>query len=155
MQWGVSKAAMYDLSIRLGVDNAPLPVPAQMKSGSEEKQQALVRLEAASKKIWLTRNNVGALLDSRGVPIRYGLANENKKQNEKLKSADLIGIKSVLITEKHVGQIIGQFVSREVKHQGWSYTGNKHEVAQLNWCKFVVSKGGDAAFCTGPGSFNF
>jgi len=144
---------MFDLRNRLGVDHAPLP--GDEGTASEALQQSLVRIEAAKKGIWLTRNNVGALLDSRGVPVRYGLANESKKQNEKIKSGDLIGIKPVLIAQQHVGQTIGQFVSREIKKEGWVFCGDAHETAQLSWCNFVISKGGDAAFCTGPGSFNF
>jgi hypothetical protein len=130
------------------------PVVVDGKPGSESRQQSLVRIDAAESGVWLTRNNVGALLDARGIPVRYGLANESKAQNESVKSADLIGIRSVLIGPQHVGTVIGQFVSRECKHEGWTYKGDKHEVAQLNWCNFVLSKGGDAAFCTGPGSFN-
>lgn len=153
-QWGVSDSAMYDLRIRLGIDHAPL-LAATGEMASEQRQQSLVRIEAAKKGIWLTRNNVGALLDNRGVPVRYGLANESKKQNEQIKSGDLIGMKSILITQQHVGQVIAQFVSRELKKEGWVFRGDEHETAQLNWCNFVISKGGDAAFCTGPGSFNF
>lgn len=153
-QWGVSRAALLDLRLQLGVaDHAP-PVELTGKPGSEARQQALVRLDAAANGVWLTRNNVGALLDERGVPVRYGLANESSTQNKAVKSADLIGIRPVLIGPQHVGTLIGQFVSRECKHEGWTYKGDKHEAAQLAWANFVISKGGDAAFCTGPGSFN-
>lgn len=153
-QWGVSAAALADLRAQMGqVDAVSPPVTIDGKPGSEVRQQGLVRIEAANSGVWLTRNNVGALLDARGVPVRYGLANESKAQNESVKSADLIGIRPVLIGPQHVGMVIGQFVSRECKHEGWTYKGNKHEVAQLAWCNFVLSKGGDAAFCTGPGSF--
>lgn len=151
-RWGIPHAAMFDLRLRLGV--AALPVLAGSGDGSESRQQSLVRIDAAVNGIWLTRNNVGALLDERGVPVRYGLANESKAQNRVVKSADLIGIKPILIGPQHVGRTIGQFVSREVKHAGWSYTGSEREVAQLNWCNFVLAKGGDAAFCSGPGTFN-
>lgn len=93
-------------------------------------------------------------MDERGVPVRYGLANESKSQNQEIKSADLIGIKPTLIGPHHVGQVIGQFVSIECKHQTWQYKGDKHEVAQLNWANFVNSKGGFACFATGPEVFN-
>lgn len=153
--WGVSPAALFDLRMRLGIAGMHMPpLVIQGNPGSETRQQSLVRLDAAANGVWLTRNNVGALLDKRGVPIRYGLANESKEQNQKVKSADLIGIRPITITPLHVGLVIGQFVSREVKHAGWKYTGDEHERAQLNWCNFVLSKGGDAAFCSGPGSFN-
>lgn len=152
-RWGIPPAALMDLQMRLGVAEMPA-LKLQGDEGSESRQQSLVRLEAAQKGVWLTRNNVGALIDDRGVPVRYGLANESKEQNKQVKSADLIGIRSVLIGPQHIGKLFGQFVSREVKHAGWQYKGDEHEVAQRAWLDFVVAKGGDAAFCTGPGSFN-
>jgi hypothetical protein len=151
-QWGVVTAALFDLRMRLGSVEMRLP-PIASGDGSEARQQSLVRIDAATNGVWLTRNNVGALLDTRGVPVRFGLANESKEQNHIVKSADLIGIKPVMIGPQHMGRVLGQFVSREVKHEGWQWTGDAHEQAQLNWCNFVLSKGGDAAFCTGPGSF--
>ena len=112
--------------------------------------QARIRL-AASEKGWrLWRNNVGVMLDSRGVPVRYGLANDSKQVNAKIKSADLIGIKPILITPDMVGSIIGQFVCRECKRSGWKYNPrDAHEVAQMKWCELVLLLGGDAAFTTG------
>jgi hypothetical protein len=117
---------------------------------SESRQQSLIRL-AASRKGWLLfRNNVGALIDSRGVPVRYGLANESKAMNEKIKSADLIGIEPVLITSDMVGQTIGRFVSIEVKEEGWKYTGNGREKAQKAWLQLIVTNGGRALFANDP-----
>ena len=151
-RWRIPREAILDLRLQLGVDPfAPTQVSCV---GSEARQQSLVRPEAASMGVWLTRNNVGALIDDTGRPVRYGLANESKAQNQQVKSADLIGIKPILIGPQHVGTLIGQFVSREVKHATWTWQGDKHERAQLNWCNFVIAKGGDAAFCNGPGSFN-
>jgi len=124
------------------------------KEGSEARQQSIVRLEAPKFGIALTRNNVGALLDKRGVPIRFGLWNENPAQNKVFKSGDLIGIDSRPITPDEVGRPRGRFVLREMKHEGWVYKGDEHEVGQLNCITFVLAKGGDAAFCNGPGSFN-
>lgn len=140
--------------MRIGIANMPTVSPTAGNPGSETRQQSLVRIEAANNGVWLTRNNVGALLDNRNIPVRYGLANESKEQNKSVKSADLIGIRPILIGPQHMGMLIGQFVSREAKHETWTYKGDEHEVAQLAWCNFVLSKGGDAAFCTGPGSFN-
>lgn len=159
-QWAarhaITPAALLDLRIQLGIAflDMPTPDPEAGTPGSESRQQSLVRIDAAQKGVWLTRNNVGALLDKRDIPVRYGLANESKDQNKAVKSGDLIGIKPVVITQQHVGRIIGQFVSREVKKQGWTYSGDDHEKAQLAWANFVIAKGGDAAFCTGPGTFN-
>lgn len=154
--WGVPLNALADLRQRMGiaaVAGMPLVTP-EGKPGSEVRQQSLIRLDAADCNVWLTRNNVGALVDARGVPVRYGLANESKAQNEQVKSGDLIGIRPILIGPQHVGQLIGQFVSVEAKHQTWVYKGDKHETAQLNWANFVISKGGFACFATGPGIFN-
>ena len=151
--WGIPPAAVADLRARMHVAAADPAVAVTGTPGSEARQQSLVRLDAAKCGVWLTRNNVGALLDERGVPVRYGLANESKEQNKAVKSADLIGIRPMLIGPQHMGTVIGQFVSREVKHEGWRYKGDKHEIAQLAWANFVLSKGGDAAFVTGPGSF--
>lgn len=153
-QWGVPAAAVADLRRRMGASDAAPPIAIEGKPGSEAYQQSLVRLEAHRHGLSLFRNNVGALLDTRGVPVRYGLANESKEQNEAVKSADLIGILPVVIGPQHVGRTIGQFISIEMKHEGWTYKGDAHEVAQLAWANFILSKGGYAAFCTGPGQFN-
>ena len=119
---------------------------------SEAAVQALVRLEASAMGIALWRNNVGVLKDERGVPVRYGLANDSSQVNANFKSADLIGIRPVFITPAHVGLVLGQFVSREVKAPGWRYTGTEREAAQLAWLELVRRYGGDAAFATGVGS---
>lgn len=155
LKWGIPRVALLDLRLRMGAAMrvAEPAVSVTGATGSESRQQSLVRLDASQHGVWLTRNNVGALLDERGVPVRYGLANENATQNKSVKSADLVGIRPILIGPEHIGHIIGQFVSREIKHATWKWSGDKHEQAQLNWANFVVSKGGDAAFCTGPGSF--
>lgn len=152
IKWGVSTNALHDLRMMMGVDTNGAR-SATTEDGSESRQQSIVRMDAARHGVWLTRNNVGVLRDERGVPVRYGLANESKAQNMAVKSADLIGIKPVLIGSHHIGQVIGQFVSREVKWAGWQWKGDSHEQAQLAWCNFILSKGGDAAFATGEGSF--
>ncbi len=124
--------------------------------GSESRQQSLIRLDAAQHGVWLTRNNVGAFDTGTGQWVRYGLANESKLQNAKVKSADLIGIRKRLIVQADVGTYIGQFVSREAKEEGWVLNPrDKHQQSQMRWRDFVISQGGDAAFASGPGSFNY
>ena len=125
-----------------------------MQQLSESYVQSIVRLEAARKGVRLFRNNVGALIDSRGVPVRYGLANDSKAANEAMKSADLIGWRSLIIESHMVGRCIAQFVSRECKHVGWQYHGDERERAQLAWAQLVAAGGGDAAFCTGEGTLD-
>ena len=110
--------------------------------------QARLRLEWARRGDILWRNNVGALPDPRGVPVRFGLANDSAAVNAHVKSGDLIGIKRVLITPDMVGAVVGVFVSREVKAGGWRYAGTPREVAQQRWIDLVRSLGGDASFIT-------
>lgn len=96
------------------------------------------------------RNNVGVLIDATGRPVRYGLANDSKAMNQAVKSADLIGIRPVTITPDMVGQTIGQFVSIEVKAEGWRPQPNdQHEIAQRKWAELVILAGGYAIFSTG------
>ena len=154
-QWaarhGVSLQAVQELASLFGMQGSH-DLPPEVKGTSEAAVQAAVRLEAARKGVRLFRNNVGALVDSRGVPVRYGLANDSKQLNEVMKSADLIGWRPLLIEPWHVGTVVAQFVSREVKAVGWHYTGADREPAQLAWAQLVTAGGGDAAFCTGVGT---
>lgn len=111
-----------------------------------------VRLEASQLGIRLWRNNVGCFYDDKYRIVRYGLANESAAINSVLKSADLIGIRPILIQQHHVGKIIGQFVSRECKTSGWKPDSNDRTKAQIAWCDLINSLGGDAAIVTGVGS---
>lgn len=132
---------------------AHVEVDPASNHATEAYVQSAVRLEAPRYGCILWRNNVGALRDDRGVPVRYGLANDNRAINDRLKSADLIGIRKVLITPQHVGHVIGQFVSRECKRADWTYKGNAHEIAQMEWVNLLTAWGADAKIVTGTGSF--
>ena len=114
--------------------------------------QSLVRLEASRKGVKLWRNNVGAIPDARGIPVRFGLANDSQQLNRTIKSGDLIGWRPIIITPAHVGIKIAQFVSRECKRPDWKFSGDDHERAQLRWIETIIEDGGDAAFCNGEGS---
>lgn len=117
---------------------------------NEASIQSQVRLEASKRGWRLFRNNVGVLMDSRGIPVRFGLANDSSVVNKSLKSSDLIGIKPVIITQDMVGQTIGQFVSRECKWSGWKYNPkDPHDQAQQRWIDMINSLGGDAKFTVG------
>lgn len=148
---GVDRLALDELEAIMGMHGGHF-VPPDIKGVSEAAMQAAVRREAAQCGARLFRNNVGALLDKRGVPVRYGLANDTAALNAVVKSADLIGWRPVLIRPEHVGTTIAQFLSREVKAPGWVYRGDAHEQAQLAWANLVLAGGGDAAFCTGVGT---
>lgn len=151
IKWSVPYEALEDLRREMGLINTGEDA-LQSTGRSEAAVQAEVRLEASSKGCRLWRNNVGAFCDDSGQWVRYGLANDSPKMNKLVKSADLIGIKPVLIQAEHIGATIGQFVSREVKKSNWHYTGTEHEEAQLNWVEIINSLGGDACFATGKGS---
>jgi hypothetical protein len=120
---------------------------------SEAAIQNDVRLEASKLGIYLWRNNVGAHKTDTGF-IRYGLANDSAATNKTMKSADLIGIRPLVITLDHVGMTVGQFVSREIKQEGWAFRGTERELSQERWAKLIASLGGDAAFASGVGTFN-
>lgn len=156
-QWakrhGVSGQALQELRTLMlaGLADDYTPQrPRVMKSEADVSNA--VRIEASCKGAKLWRNNVGVLMDKNGRPVRYGLANDSKEVNRVIKSADLIGIKPVLITPQMVGCTIGQFVSREAKTPGWSFTGSERESAQLTWAKIIIAMGGDAAFCNDVGT---
>ena len=147
-KWNIQPAALADLRNWLGLIH-----DGRITAGlSEAAVQSLIRLEATRKGARLWRNNVGATVTPEGSFIRYGLANESSAVNARVKSADLIGIRPVLITQDHVGCTIGQFTSREVKAANWRYTGNDREQAQLRWAELILSLGGNACFATGEGT---
>jgi hypothetical protein len=147
-RWGVSAMALADLRDRLTGEYDRVP----REASSEAAVQNVVRMEASRKGIKLFRNNVGAMQDETGRVVRYGLANDSAAMNKVIKSADLVGIRPVLIEPGHVGTLIGQFVSREIKAAGWRYTGTPREVAQLAWAQLITANGGNAGFATGEGT---
>ena len=152
----ISPQAAAELTAVLAAhDHAPLPVDPAALAG-EARVQSLVRIEAASAGVLLTRNNVGAFQDpATGRWIRYGLANESKQQNQLVKSGDLIGFHKREIIDKDVGSTIAQFVSRECKREGWKPGNSARDQAQARFRDFINLNGGDAAIVSGPGSFNY
>ena len=148
--WGVTSNALADLRTRIV---APRALDAgEPPDASETAVLSEVRLEASRAGMRLWRNNVGAGYSEDGSFMRWGLANDSAAVNKILKSADLIGVRPLTITQTQVGTVVGQFVSRECKRRDWHYTGTPREIAQVNWAAVVNSLGGDARFATGPGS---
>lgn len=148
-KWNIPDQAILDLQRSLYLTD---PYKKTDPSPRETDVQNRVRLEASEKGMRLWRNNRGAMLDDRGHMVRYGLANESRAVDDKIKSSDLIGIRPVTIASAHIGAVIGQFVSREIKRSDWHYTGTPRERAQLAWLELIACMGGDAAFATGEGT---
>jgi hypothetical protein len=149
IKWGVPMAAVEDLRREFGLAKTD---PERQEGRSESAVQSQIRIEASSKGARLWRNNVGGAYTEDGSFFRYGLCNESKQMNAVLKSSDLIGISPLLITQNHVGSIVGQFLAREVKESFWTYSGTDREVAQLNFLNLVASLGGNAAFANSEGT---
>ena len=106
-------------------------------------------LDAAQCGAYLWRNNVGVLRDINGRPVRYGLANESKEQNERIKSSDYIGVTPTLITQEMVGQVVGIFTAVETKKTGWKFRlSDKRAVAQKAFHDIVLYAGGYAGFAS-------
>lgn len=148
-KWAIPFAAVEDLRAQFGVAGME---PSPQAGESEAAIQTRVRLEASRSGGVLWRNNVGGLYDDSGNFIRYGLANDSAQMNKNIKSADLVGIRPVLITRYHVGHTFGQFLAREVKPGAWAYAGTDREAAQLRFLQLVASLGGDAAFANSEGT---
>lgn len=150
-QWAtrhhVGADALAELSAILGSG----PNDAPEGDRSESNVQSRVRLAAAAQAMRLWRNNVGVLRDDRGVPVRFGLANDSKPLNQRLKSHDLIGWRRLQITPAMVGSVVAQFTSLECKHELWK-PGERpdDEAAQERWALLVNSEGGYSRFVTGP-----
>lgn len=105
-----------------------------------------IRLIASKIGANLWRNNSGAVTTDDNRHIRFGLGNDSKNINDEFKSSDLIGITPLMITPQHIGRIVGVFTAIEVKHGGWSWSGNDRELAQWNYLQLIQNKGGFATF---------
>lgn len=107
--------------------------------------QSIIKVKASEEGCRLWRNNVGALTTTDGRFIRFGLANESKSMNDVIKSADLIGIRPIIITQDMVGTKVGVFLSREVKRPN----APPPHPAQVRWMEIVNALGGDAKIIRG------
>lgn len=97
---------------------------------SESQVVQAVRAQLSNGDVRLFRNNSGALQDRNGTWVRYGLA---------VGSSDLIGLKSIVITEDMVGKRVAIFVALEGKAQ-YAKTTDEQEA----FIAMVRDKGGIA-----------
>ena len=115
--------------------------------------QSRIRAAAAYSNVMLWRNNSGAFRDKNNRLIRFGLGNDSAKVNRDFKSADLIGLTPVLITQEMVGTVVGIFTASEAKKSDWTYEATDREVAQKNFIDTVVQYGGYAGFARSVDDF--
>jgi len=111
---------------------------------SEAQVLKLVKQEANMMGIMLERVNSGAMLNPKGRYVKFGWGE---------KSPDLLGGRSIIITQDMVGKTMLQLVAREVKHGNWKYKGTEHEKGQKAVLDKINEMGGDACFVTDVGSF--
>ena len=97
---------------------------------SEQQIQQEIRIACSHGPVRLWRNNTGTLRDQNGRPVTFGLCKG---------SADLIGWKTVTITEDMIGQQVAVFLSVEVK----TATGRLRPEQQA-WLNTVQAAGGIA-----------
>lgn len=112
---------------------------------AESRVQSELRLLASQRGWKLFRNNCGVLPDRNGRPVRFGLANDSKQMNRQYASADLVGVRPVLILPEHVGHTLGIFTSIECKHPDWKPSASDERyAAQCRWRDLIISLGGYA-----------
>lgn len=122
---------------------------------SENNVSSSVRLRAGELGHWLMRNNSGAFQDDTGRLIRFGLGNESKRLNDRIKSSDLIGIVPVKIEPSMVGKIIGVFTAAETKPENWKLLpSDKRGHAQQAFIEAIRERGGMATFCSSASQYD-
>lgn len=145
--------AAADLQQILGA--MPWATGTENDGKSEAWSQQQVRFKVGHAGAFSWRNNVGATptkcpdCGAKRPPVRYGLANDSARLNEKMKSSDLILAIPRLVVPDMLGTTIAQFGSIECKRPGWKYTGQGREPGQAAWLALVEGLGGYARFSTG------
>ncbi len=117
---------------------------------AEIQQEVRKRIAELGGAVW--RNNKGAGKLENGSFVRWGLCNDSAALGARIRSADLIGIRPLLILPEHVGRTIGQFISVECKASGYRPHDTEHEIAQRRWRDLVAGLGGYAVITCEPGS---
>jgi hypothetical protein len=97
---------------------------------TEQQIQQHIRLTCSTGSTRLFRNNTGTLRDQHGRPVSFGLCKG---------SADLIGWRTVTITQEMVGQQVAVFTSIEVKA-----ASGRLRPEQRQWLDAVQAAGGVA-----------
>lgn len=116
---------------------------------SEAAVTDLMRLAAVDLDEQLFRNSSGALYNSSGRLVRFGLGHESAATIRAYKTSDWIGWRRRLITPDMVGDSIAQFAAREAKPEGWTLTpGDARGQAQKRFLDLVNAHGGDGRFIT-------
>ncbi len=116
--------------------------------------QQYILVDAPHLNCVLMRNNSGCLKDSNGRLVRYGLMNTSAQQNARIKSSDLIGLTTIVITPDMVGRTIGVFTAVEVKREDWKPSKTcKREESQSNFIEWVKKRGGIAGFANSVDCF--
>ena len=153
-QWairnGVRPSALTELTAILS--QIPQP-PKNPKPLTEAATQQQIRLAAPKWGITLWRNNVGVFETPRGVPVRYGLANDSPKVNKRTKSSDSIGFVPMLVGPQHMGRMVALFTAIECKRHDWKWAGSAREVAQQRFLNIVKAGGGIAGFARNADEF--
>lgn len=139
-KYGLTREALDELLM-----TTYMPPVVSGLSGEMAVQQQ-IRAEAPALGCVLMRNNSGALMDERGIPVRFGLGNDSAKLNAVIKSSDLIGITPV--TDPTSGRQYGVFTAVEVKAPGYKGPRTQHDQAQARFIALVSSKGGIAGFAS-------
>lgn len=124
----------------------------------EARVQEGVEISAPSFESRLLRNNSGALKNEDGVMVRYGLGNISSRVNKQIKSSDLIGWTSVVITPEMVGKKVAIFTAIEVKPETFKinppYRPNSREWAQEKFVALVRDMGGFGAIVNSEGYYH-
>jgi hypothetical protein len=82
------------------------------------------------------RNNTGVAKSANGKPLRYGL---------KVGSSDLIGWKSITVSQEMIGKKVAVFVAIEIKKPG-AKSNKFHLEDQKDFVDDVLASGGIAGF---------
>jgi hypothetical protein len=148
-QWAVSDEAMGALYKLMGLTP---DTPVELHGKNEAYVQSVIRLAAPMQGYLLGRNNVGALKDERGIPVRYGWLNDTAQLNKTLKTGDLLGYQSGWYRDYETLEPVkvAVFAMPECKRAGWVFNPkDQHEIAQLRAINMVQAAGGIAGFTTG------